>query len=110
MPKVNIDDATMEKLDDLIRSALKVFDDVDWQEWAKQWLSREECHSGSALLAAVKAATTAELAEEPSAKARARAAFAVADAAARVLVYPENSRETLAWCDAKVSEHLADIP
>jgi len=105
MPRSSVDSRYIDEVSDLISRVHEICGIDGWRQWAEAWLSQTEQRSGSAIQAAAFAAAVTEAAESPLNEV-ASAAFAVADAAARILIYPNEAAEILAWCRAKVDQHL----
>ena len=103
MPSSTIDKRHIDGISELISRVLEDCGIDGWRQWAEAWLDQTERRSGSALGAAACAAAAIEEAESPHNEV-ASAAFAVADAAARILIYPNDASGTLAWCRAKVDQ------
>ena len=106
MPRSTTDQRYIDGVSDLISRVCEVCEIDGWCQWAEAWINQTERQSGSAIAAAARAAAASEAAESPNNEV-ALAAFAVADAAARILIYPNDAAHTFRWCRAKVDHHLA---
>ena len=105
MPRSTTEQRYIDRVSDLISRVLGVCGIDEWRLWAGAWLDQSEHRSVSALQAAACAAAEIEAAESPHNEV-AFAACAVADAAARILLYPSEAPEILERCRAKVDHHL----
>ncbi len=106
MPRSTTDQRYIDGVSDLISRVCEVCEIDGWCQWAEAWINQTELRSGSAIEAAARATAVIEAAESPHNEV-AFAAFAVADAAARILIYPNDAAHTFRWCRAKVDHHLA---
>ncbi len=106
MPRSTTDQRYIDGVSDLISRVYEVCEIDGWSQWAEAWINQTELRSGSAIEAAARAAAVIEAAESPHNEV-AFAAFAVADAAALILIYPNDAAHTFRWCRAKVDHHLA---
>ncbi len=100
------DQRYIDDVSDLISRVYEVCEIDGWCQWAEAWINQTELRYVSAIAAAARAAAASEAAESPNNEV-AFAAFAVADAAARILIYPNDAAHTFGWCRAKVDHHLA---
>jgi hypothetical protein len=91
----------------LALEVLPHFEDPNWSAWAERWTSGAERRSGSAIEASAAANVAIVRRRRVGA---AHAAFAVADAAARALIYPEQAEAHVAWARRQVRAFLRERP
>ena len=100
MPLSTLSAERVSQLSALIAEVAGNFSDPEWRAWAEAWLSGAERRSASAIVAAGIAGAAIE--KSPTSLALAMAAFAVADAAARALIWPGEADAFIAWANKKV--------
>ena len=105
MPISTVHQRYIDGISDLISRVRESCGIDGWRQWADAWLDQSELRSGSAIEAAGRASAVSETAESPHNEI-ASAAFEVADAAARILLNPNEAADTLDRCRAKVDHHL----